>query len=204
MRVHRSIAVTLLPLAMLVAGAQPSAPGLDEPLTAEDGQRLATKLDQIYDHDAVGSVELQTVTLPEREVNAYLRFQAKPQLPRGVREPHIAIEGEGRLSARAIVDLDVVSGSRPRGWLDPLRYLHGDVLVAASGILRTADGIGELEIESVTVGGLSVPMAVLNELVRYYSRSETHPRGFDLAEPFELPYSIRNVLIGVGEAVVVQ
>ena len=153
---------------------------------------------------ALGSVEPQTVILPEREVNAYLRFQAKSQLPRGIDQPHIAIEGQGRLSARAIVDLGAVGRDRQSGLLDPLRYLSGDLRVAASGVLRTADGIGQFEIESVTVGQVPVPTAVLDELVRYYSRSETHPRGFDLAEPFELPYNIREVLVGVGEAVVVQ
>ena len=196
-------AATALLAMTLVAASQPAGPA-SHPLTAEEGQRLAVKLARIVDHDTSGSRTGQTVVLPDREINAYLRFQGASLLPTGVTESRLMLAGNGGIAARAIVDLDAVARSRKRGFLDPLSYLGGNLEVTASGVLQTADGLGQVVIDSVTVGGISVPTTVLGELVRYYSRSDAHSNGVDLAEPFELPYRIREVMVGIDEAVVVQ
>ena len=198
---YRTLAIVMTPLAALGVGLPQGAGG---PLTIEDGERLEAKLALITERDAVGGARPHTVALLEREVNAYLQFQVAAQLPPSVTDPHVSIDGAGALSGQASVDLGVVGRSRQRGLLDPLRYLQGTVVVAASGVLQTADGIGQLEIASVRVGDLTVPVSVLHELVRYYSRSETEPEGFNLTEPFPLPYSIREVLVEVDQAVIVQ
>src|SRR5260221_14415677 len=44
----------------------------------------------------------------EAEVNSYLIFEAREQIPVGLVDPYIAALGPGRLSVRAIVDLDAV------------------------------------------------------------------------------------------------
>jgi hypothetical protein len=51
---------------------------------------------------------------------------------------------------------------------------------------------------------VAIPRAVLQEIITYYSRSEEHPRGFQLDEPFELPSAIRAVETAPGRATVVQ
>lgn len=198
---YHMLAIAMMPLAASGVGVSQEEGG---PLTIEDGERLESKVALITRHDAVGGAGPQTVVLLEREVNAYLQFQAPAQLPPSVTDPYVSIDGTGALSGRATVDLGVVGGSRQRGLLDPLRYLQGTVIVAATGVLHTTDGVGQLEIASVRVGDLVVPAAVLYELVRYYSRSETQPEGFDLTEPFQLPYGVREVLVEVDQAVVVQ
>ena len=198
---YRMLAFTMMPLAAVGVGVSQETGG---PLTIEDGERLESKLAQIMRYDAVGGAPSQTVVLLEREVNAYLQFQAVPQLPPSVTAPYVSIDVAGALSGQATVDLGVVGQSRQRGLLDPLRYLRGTVVVAATGVLHTTNGVGQLEIVSVRVGDLVVPATVLYELVRYYSRSEAQPEGFDLAEPFDLPYRIREVLAEVDQAVVVQ
>lgn len=190
----------LLPAAGLLSAA---AQGGGQP-TAEDGQRLAARLARIIDRGSRDSDRRQTVVLPEREVNAYLRFQAASQLPPGVTEPRIAMTGGGRVVAHARIDLDAVAAGRERSALDPLRYLRGNLPVAASGILEARDGSGRIQVESVTVAGLPVPALVLDLLVRFHSRSAAYPRGFDLAAPFELPYRIREIRVAAGEAIVVQ
>ena len=142
--------------------------------------------------------------LPEREINAYLRFQAASQLPPGVTEPHITLAPGGRVAARARIDLDAVAAGRERSLLDPLGYLRGNLPVAATGTLEARGGIGRIRVESVTVADLPVPAIVVDLLVRFYSRNEIFPLGFDLAEPFELPFRIREIDVAAGEAVVVQ
>ena len=71
-------------------------------------------------------------------------------------------------------------------------------------MLHTANGVGRLEVESVTVAGVTVPKGVLYEVVRYYSRTPEYPDGMNLDAPFELPSRIREVRVGTGEAVIVQ
>ena len=189
---------------LLVAGLAPVAAQPTGAPTVEDGQRLAARLARIIDRGSRDSDRRQTVVLPEREVNAYLRFQAAAQLPPGVTEPHITLTGGGRVEARARIDLDAVAAGRERGVLDPLSYLRGDLPVTASGVLEARGGSGRIEVESVRIADLPVPVLLLDLLVRFHTRSETFPLGFDLAEPFELPYRIREIRVAAGEAVVVQ
>ena len=189
---------------LLVAGLVPAAPQDDGQPTAEDGQRLAARLARIIDRGSRDSDRPQTIVLPEREVNAYLRFQAVSELPPGVTEPHVTLADGGRVVARARIDLDAVAAARERGVLDPLRYLRGNLPVAASGTLETRDGNGRIEVESVTVADLPVPAVVLDLLVRFHTRSAAFLFGFDLTDPFELPYRIREIRVAAGKAVVVQ
>ena len=189
---------------LLVAGLAPAAAQHTGAPTVEDGQRLAARLARIIDRGSRDSDRRQTVVLPEREVNAYLRFQAASQLPPGVTEPHITMTGGGRVEARARIDLDAVAAGRERGVLDPLSYLRGNLPVAASGVLEASGGSGRIEVESVRIADLPVPLLLLDLLVRFHTRSEAFPLGFDLAEPFELPYRIREIRVAAGEAVVVQ
>jgi hypothetical protein len=175
----------------------------ESPLTQEDGQRLEQKIEQIS-QPASDAQQRPPVVLYQREVNAYLRFQAAPEFPPGVTEPFVALGDGGGVTASATVDLSGLRDDRPRGLFDPLRYLGGDLPVSARGVLRTERGVGRVEVVAVTLGGLPVPATILSELVRYYSRNEQRPNGVDLAEPFELPYGVTEVRVEHEQAVVVR
>ncbi len=190
------LGVILLPAALAL---QPGSP-----LTPDDGATLAPKLAEITAPAPTDGSRPRPVVLYEREVNAYFRFQAASSLPLGVTDPSLSLGDDGHVAAHASVDLSALSSSQPRGALDPLRYLSGVVPVAASGVLKTEHGEGLLEIDAATVGGISVPLSVLHELVRHYSRSETHPDGVDLSKPFVLPYGIVDVLVTGGQALIVR
>ena len=174
------------------------------PLTPDDGAKLEPKLERIITTLRSSGSRPDPVVLYEREVNGYLRFQAASRLPVGVTDPYLSFGDDGHVSAHAAVDLGAVSSSQPRGALDPLRYLGGVVPVAASGVLKTENGQGRFEVSAVTVGGIPVPLSVFHELVRHYSRSETHPNGIDLSGPFPLPYEVIEIQVDSGQAAVVQ
>ena len=140
----------------------------------------------------------------EREVNAHLRFQGASQLPPSMILPKLSILGQGRVTAEVTIDLDILRESRQRGALDLLNYLGGKVPMMATGVVQAVEGVGQVTVEAVEIAGISIPPAVLYQLVRYYTRGESYPEGFDLTAPFELPYSIRAVSVEVGRAVVVQ
>lgn len=190
--------VFLASAAVLAAAGSPTQ-------TVRDADAMRAKLLQIVVKGQSCPCAARTRTpLSEREVNAYITHHAKDDLPEGVVAPHVTIVGDGRVSGRAIVDLDKVRTSKQRGWLDPAGYLTGKLPVTAIGILHTRDGIGRFELQAATVGGVDVPKVVLQEMLSYYSRTADDADGINLDETFELPASIREIQVGKGVAYVIQ
>ena len=193
--------------AVVGIGLGPVAAGTIQPsdtLTAEDGARLEEKFISILSHADTEATDVRLTPLLEPEINAFLKFQGAAQLPTGIAEPTLRI-GEGELvSADAIVDLDAIRQQRARGWLDPLQYLAGRLRVTATARVRSGEGVAQLDVQSVTVAGIPVPVRVLDELVRHYTRTADQPTGTELDQPIPLPYRITELRLSVGQAVIVQ
>jgi len=144
-------------------------------------------------------------TVTQSDLDAYLQYDAPGQLPAGVVEPSVTIVGDGRVSGRAVVDLDGVRRARKAtGLLDPISYLTGRVPVTAAGVLKTGNGSGQFVLESTTIGGVPVPKLLLQEIVSYYSKTADKPSGIGLDDPFALPARIREIQVQRGQAIIVQ
>ena len=169
----------------------------------EAGARLERRLLEILQNAAEPSSEVRLTPLPEPDVNAYLAHQAAPHLPVGIRAPSVRI-GEDSLSAEAVIDLDAIRDSRERAGFDPVQFLGGRLLVTASGRVRSGGGVARIDVETVTVGGIPVPVDVLQELVRYFTRTPGQPSGTRLDAPIPLPYGITELRLSPGMAVIVQ
>jgi hypothetical protein len=144
-------------------------------------------------------------TVTEGEVNSYIAYEARDQVPTGVVDPYITILGDGHLAGRATVDLDAVRKQKnPTSLLDPMNYLMGRLQVTASGVLRTTHGVGRFELQSTSVGGVPVPKLILQEIVSYYSRTAQNPAGINIDDPFTLPARIREIQVDRGQAIIVQ
>lgn len=166
---------------------------------------LRQKVDVINKHAERPTTQGRRTTVTESEVNAYLAIDARPQLPTGVVDPSVTIVGTGRLSGRAIVDLDAVrTAKNPTSLLDPVNYLSGKVPVTATGVLTTKNGVGRFVLESAAIGRVPVPKLILQEIVSYYSRTAQKPAGIGLDDPFELPAKIREIQVLRGQAIIVQ
>jgi hypothetical protein len=76
--------------------------------------------------------------------------------------------------------------------------------VAAAGVLKTHQGVGEFQLESADVAGVPVPKFVLQQIVSYYSRSAEQPSGINIDRTFELPANIKEIQVDRGQAIVVQ
>ena len=146
----------------------------------------------------------QTTQLTDAELNSYLRFHLKDQVPVGIVEPTLNALGDGRVAGGALIDLDAVRKSRKRGWTDPLSYLTGQMPLAATGMLTTQNGIGRFQLESASISGVSIPKSLVQELLTHYSKSAENPSGIGIDDPFELPAKIKEIRVGKGEALVVQ
>jgi hypothetical protein len=140
----------------------------------------------------------------EREINAYFEHYGASFLPEGIAKPRATLLDGGRVVARAIVDLDAVRLARERGLLDPLAYLQGSLEVVAAGTIAGSDGRGVIRFQSATVGGVSVPKAVAQELLKFYTRTPERPGGFQFDEPFVLPARVQSVSAERGSIVVAQ
>lgn len=177
-----------------------------EPTRAE-ADSMQAKLDRIV---AAAEAPREPTAPPlrtaftERELNAYLALDGPTFLPAGIAMPRIRFGDGGRMQARAVVDLDGVRRSRERSVFDPLAYITGAVEVIAVGRVEGRDGEGLVRFESATVGGVSVPKTVAQELLRFYTRTPERPGGFAFDEPFALPANLRSVSVERGAATVVQ
>lgn len=195
----------LLPFAIaavvVCAGAPAQAP------TREEADAMQAKIERVAaaaEQPRPPDAPPRRTTFTEREINAYLTLDGPEFLPPGIAMPRVQIGDNGRVRARAIVDLDGVSRARERSAFDPLRYLTGSVEVVATGKIEGTGGEGVIRYESATVGGVGVPQTVAQELLRFYTRTQERPRGFAFDEPFVLPAQLREVTTERGAATVVQ
>jgi hypothetical protein len=175
-------------------------------LSKEDGDRLQRKIDEIARNGSAPAAQAKKTPVSEREVNSYLAFNARYDIPKGLTNPEITIVGNGALAARVLMDLDEFNRNRRShgGLVDPLAYLSGKVPVTARGVLRAEDGRGRFYLEAAEIHGVNLPKPLVQEMVGYFSRTPENPKGFDLDAPFELPAKIRAIAINKGEAIVTQ
>jgi len=175
------------------------------PWSLRDAERLRDKVAAIESNGASFTTVALRTRVTENEVNAYLAYDARDQLPAGVVEPRIWILGSRRVMARAVVDLDAVrKAQKPGGWLDPVQYLSGRLPASVTGLLTAADGVARFELEKADIAGVQIPRILVQELLSYYSRTPEKPHGLSLDDPLPLPARIRAIEIGLAEAVIVQ
>jgi hypothetical protein len=151
-----------------------------------------------------GTAKSQTTQLTDAELNSYIRFHLRDQVPAGIVEPTLNALGDGKVSGSAVIDLDGLRKSRQRGWTDPLNYLTGSMQLTAAGNLLTQNGVGRFQLESAQIAGVAIPKSLVQELLSYYSKTPENPSGISLDDPFELPARIKEIRVGRGEAMVVQ
>jgi hypothetical protein len=196
--------------ALMLAAAATSAVTADARFTQAGSDAFARKVALIVQGGTAATTAAKSsggkqTPILENEVNSYLRYELRDQVPAGVTEPTISILGDGRLSGTAVVDLDAVKQSRQStSWFDPMRLLSGKLPVAATGVLQTQQGTGRFVLESAEISGIPVPKTVLQQVVSYYSRSAQNPSGVNLDDAFELPARIREIRVQPGQAIVVQ
>lgn len=189
---------------LLAVAAAPVLAGLG-PAAIDPAARLRSKIAAILRHAETSPNAPLVTVVTEQEVNAYLAADARSYLPVGLTAPRVTILPGLSLHGTATVDLDAVRTQRQsRGWLDPLNYLSGTVPVAVTGSLQATGGMARFALEETRVAGVPVPKVVLQELVAYYSKTQSNPRGLNLDDPYPLPARIRQIVVRPGEALVKQ
>ena len=198
--VSRAQALVLLLLATVMAVTTAA----DVARSKADADAMLRKIAIIATHGLAERPAARQTAVTERELNSFLAIHARSEIPPGVMDPAVSIDDAGRLTARAIVDLDEVRKARQGEAFGVLSLVSGRVPVEATGVLRTGAGSGQFTLEAAYVSGVPVPKTLLQEVVSYYSRSADNPSGIDIEAPFELPVNIREIQTRKGEAIVVQ
>ena len=174
-------------------------------LSQREADNLQNKIDAINQNGLKEKTSPRRTAVTEAEVNSYFVFHARDKIPAGITDPRVAILGEGRLTGRAMVDMDDVRRNRSSGrWFDPFNYLSGKLPVSVKGVLRTSQGMARFEVEASEISGIPLPKTMLQELVSYFSRTPENPKGLNLDDPFKLPAKIREIEVAKGEATVIQ
>jgi hypothetical protein len=175
------------------------------PTSTRDASTMKQKIAAIVARGERPTTERQRTTVTESEVNSYLMYELGGSLPAGIVQPSVSALGGGRVSGRAVVDLDAVrKANKSTGLFDLRSFLTGQLPVTAIGLLRTNNGVARFELQSASVGVVPVPKSLLQEIVAYYSRSPSQPDGISLDDQFMLPDGIREIQIDLGQAIIVQ
>jgi hypothetical protein len=142
------------------------------------------------------------IAVSERQINSYVTLTLGPRLPAALSGLRFRFT-PGTLAASGALDLDAVRSKLPQGGAGSLlAMLSGTVPVALRGRLQGANGQGQVELEEAVVAGISLPSALIAQLVAQATRSATSPAGFDLLAPFPLPWTARSLRLEEGRAVV--
>ena len=200
---HRRFARLVCVATLIAATAHLSA---QAKVSKAEGTRFVSKLAQIQKNGETPrkGTAARSTQVSDGEVNSYLKFQAGEQIPVGIVDPTLHAAGNGRITGRALVDLDAVRTSKKRAWTDPLGYLTGKMPITAAGMLTTSKGIGRFQLESAEISGVTIPKSLVQELLSFYSKTKENPAGINMDDPFTLPSAIQEIRVGQGTAVIIQ
>jgi hypothetical protein len=204
--------VTILPIGLVAllfaqAPAPPKGGSVRPPAPAglswEDADSLAETVARVERRLLAGKpASRQAIVVTQRQLNSWVNLSLAAKIPEGVSGLDLGLEKD-RVVARGTLDLDRLKSKIPQGaGLGLLAFLSGAVPVELRGRFSSADGTGKVEVEEALVAGVSLPPAVLAQIVNQSTRSAKRPQGFDILSPFPLPFAARRVRLEPGRALV--
>lgn len=133
------------------------------------------------------------LVVTEREINSFVNLTLGEQIPPELSDVSFRL-GQDRLGAQGTLDLDLLRTKLPEdGMAAMLSMLTGSVPVELEGKVVSGDGLFRVELESVVIGGVSLPPSLLAQFVSLATRNEDAPGGLDIAAPVELPWTAKSV-----------
>lgn len=181
------------------ASARPPAP---PGLSWEDADVVATTVTRIERRLRSGRPPSRdTVVVTEKQLNSYVNLSLAQKVPEGVSDLRLRLL-DGAFGASALLDLDRVKSKVPPGASGMLALLSGTVPVELRARLAAANGTGRIDVEEASVGGVSLPPALVAQLVSLSTRTAKRPQGFDILAPFPLAWKAQKVRLLAGRALV--
>ncbi len=171
--------------------------GVLSALSHEAGITAAKKLERI---EAEQLLPGETINLSEDELNSYLKYQYAPEMPAGVRDVRVNIRSDSGV-VEAYVDVAKLQrdNASPLGMLGAMLF-DGEQHIKAQCRYTSAEGQGNIEVESVEIDGRPLPKFVLDWLIA--NVVQPHVRYFVVGEPAPLPAKVRQIRLEPGHALV--
>ena len=166
-------------------------------LSPDAGREAGRKFQRVLD-EQLRSGEVLTFT--QREVNSFFAYEPPPEMPEGISNVRVQI-----LEDRGLIDADVdlekvqaAGGSEPSFllWL----LLRGERHVRASCRFTSADGVGVVDVESVSIDRTVLQGPLLDWVLAQYVAPRVPE--FQPGEPMLLPKNLKEVRLEKGRAVV--
>ena len=196
----RAAPAGLLALLML-AGMNGAGNAAGAESTEAAAQALATKL-RVLETDAGRPTKSSSrpIVITDFEANSYLQVHGREFLPPGVANPAVHIQPE-HVTGLADVDFDKFSSAYPNpNDLGPkilAAVFKGKQRVTVAGKLQSGNGLAKVQIETVTVGNMTLPSWLVDFVLENYLQ----PRyKFDLSKPLTLPDHVTQIVLGSGQA----
>ena len=188
------------PVPLKGGSVRPPAPA---GLSWEDADWVAETVARVERRLSAGKpASRQAIVVTQRQLNSWVSLSLASKIPEGLSALELGLQKD-RVVARAMLDLDRVKSKVPQGaGTGLLAFLSGAVPVELRGRFSSADGTGRVEVEEALVAGVSLPPAVVAQIVSQSTRSAKRPQGFDILAPFPLPFTARRVRLEPGRALV--
>jgi hypothetical protein len=166
-----------------------------------EAEAMGRKLDTIRQPVPAKKLkERPSVTVTEGELNSYLNLTYAQKLPAGLSDVAVGFDME-RIRARGLLDLERVRDKMPQtSPFSPLGLLRGKVMVEMTGRFTSRDGLGFFEPEEASIGGIPVPVSLLDQLISSSTRTAADPDGVNIHDPIRLPYSMKRIRLVVARA----
>jgi hypothetical protein len=186
--------------------ASPPSTNASTGLSLAAAQSLEDKLRVLQTPVPPATRSLRPVTITEAEANSYLKYRSAQFLPPAVHDPELHIASDS-VSGTADVDFNQLNQGTPatqsNDWTTRALagIFTGKQRVAATGKLATDAGQGRVTIESVSIGGINVPSALVDWLLQNYVAKRYK---VDLSKPFALPDHVTRIELSEGRALFVR
>jgi len=198
----RPFTVAALAAGLLVLSGSFAGSGAAEPdATQAAAQALAAKLRTLQTVDAGSAQSYSPIVIAENEANSYLKVHGREFLPAGVRDPAVRFLPEHVVGV-ADVNFEEFSRvySNPHDWGPKVMaaMFKGIQHVTATGRVQSGNRQATVQIESVSVGSMTVPSWLVDFVIENYLQ----PRyKFDLSKPIPLPDHVTHIALGTGQAI---
>ena len=162
---------------------------------------LDRKLQTIRQRYADGAQNPKRYNVTEEEANAYLLYRVSEHLPEEVTEPWVRFS-QDQVQGGAMLDMKLLQTHLGESTL--LKYLESEVPVEILARVRAEGGVGQVELESVTLAGFSLPQTLIEQLLSDAAKNPALPEGVRLNDVFPLPYGLTSARFRTGRVILRQ
>lgn len=139
------------------------------------------------------------ISFSSEEINAYVQTELPEVAPKGIRDPHVVLNGNNKATGSAQVDFIRLRSAQGRtsNWL-LRKLLEGEHEVKVTTRISSGKGQATVDIEEVQVGGLPISGAALDFLINNYLKPN-YPEA-KIGRPFRLHSKVERIEVKPGVA----